>query len=120
VSFSVGADEYDRFTGRYSLPFAPQFADFAGVAAGQHVLDAGCGYGALTVEFVRRMAADALCAVVSSEPLVEAVRRHAGVGCGVRRRSTVVRGPVVRRVLCAARLDLRKQMLPAAPFVVSA
>jgi SAM-dependent methyltransferase len=29
VSFSVGADEYDRFMGRYSVPLAPRFATLA-------------------------------------------------------------------------------------------
>jgi SAM-dependent methyltransferase len=80
VSFSVGADEYDRFMGRYSVPLAPRFAAFAGVAAGQRVLDVGCGPGALTVELVRRLGADAVWAVDPSERFVAAVRaRHAGV-----------------------------------------
>jgi trans-aconitate methyltransferase len=48
VSFTVAADAYDRFMGRYSAPLAPRFADFAGVAAGQRALDVGCGPGALT------------------------------------------------------------------------
>lgn len=47
VSFTVGADEYDRFMGRYSFPLAPRFAEFAGVGAGQRVIDVGCGPGAL-------------------------------------------------------------------------
>jgi SAM-dependent methyltransferase len=80
VSFSVGADEYDRFMGRYSVPLAPRFAEFAGVAAGRHALDVGCGPGALTVELVRRLGADAVWAVDPSERFVAAARaRHAGV-----------------------------------------
>ena len=80
MSFSVGADEYDRFMGRYSLPLAPRFAEFAGVAAGQRVLDVGCGPGALTVELVRRLGAGAVWAVDPSDRFVAAVRaRHAGV-----------------------------------------
>ena len=39
MSFVVAADAYDRFMGRYSVPLAPQLADFAGVAAGQRVVD---------------------------------------------------------------------------------
>jgi SAM-dependent methyltransferase len=80
MSFSVGADEYDRFMGRYSIPLAPRFADFAGVAAGERVLDVGCGPGALTAELVARVGADAVSAVDPSETFVVAARaRHPGV-----------------------------------------
>jgi SAM-dependent methyltransferase len=80
VSFSVGADAYDRFMGRYSVPLASRFSEFAGVAAGQRVIDVGCGPGALTTELVRRLGADAVWAVDPSERFVAAVHaRHAGV-----------------------------------------
>jgi SAM-dependent methyltransferase len=80
VSFKVGADAYDRFMGRYSVPLAPQLADFAAVAAGQRVLDVGCGPGALTAELVTRLGPDAVSAVDPSEPFVAAARtRNPGV-----------------------------------------
>jgi SAM-dependent methyltransferase len=80
VGFAVGADAYDRFMGRYSVPLAPQLADFAAVGAGQRVLDVGCGPGALTAELVRRLGPAAVSAVDPSEPFVEAAReRHPGV-----------------------------------------
>jgi SAM-dependent methyltransferase len=80
VSFDVGADAYDRFMGRYSVPLAPELADFAAVAAGQQVLDVGCGPGALTAELVRRLGPAAVSAVDPSEPFVAAAReRHPGV-----------------------------------------
>jgi SAM-dependent methyltransferase len=80
VSFTVAADAYDRFMGRYSIPLAPGFADIAGVAFGQRVLDVGCGPGALTTELVGRLGADAVTAVDPSEPFVRAAReRHRGV-----------------------------------------
>jgi SAM-dependent methyltransferase len=80
VSFAVAADSYDRFMGRYSVPLAPQLADFAGVAAGQRVLDVGCGPGALTAELVGRLGPAAVSAVDPSEPFVAAAReRHPGV-----------------------------------------
>jgi SAM-dependent methyltransferase len=80
VSFTVGADAYDRFMGRYSVPLAPKLADFALVAGGQRVLDVGCGPGALTAELVRRVGPAAVSAVDPSEPFVAAAReRHAGV-----------------------------------------
>jgi SAM-dependent methyltransferase len=81
VTFAVGAEQYDRFMGRYSMPLAPAFADLAGVAAGQRVVDVGCGPGALTAELVRRLGADAVSAVDPSESFVAAAReRHPGVG----------------------------------------
>ena len=62
------------------MPLAPQLADFAGVAAGQRVLDVGCGPGALTTELVRRLGPDSVSAVDPSEPFVAAAReRHPGV-----------------------------------------
>jgi SAM-dependent methyltransferase len=80
VTFTVAADAYDRFMGRYSVPLAPQFAELAGVVAGQRVLDVGCGPGALTAELVRRLGPDAVAAVDPSEPFVAAAReRHPGV-----------------------------------------
>jgi SAM-dependent methyltransferase len=80
VSFVVGADEYDRFMGRYSMPLAPQFADLAAVDADQRVLDVGCGPGSLTAELARRLGPGAVSAVDPSEPFVAAAReRHPGV-----------------------------------------
>jgi SAM-dependent methyltransferase len=80
MTFAVGADQYDRFMGRYSAPLALRFADFAGVAAGQRVLDVGCGPGALTTELARRLGAGGVSAVDPSVSFVEAARlRHPGV-----------------------------------------
>ena len=80
MSFDVAAEAYDAFMGRYSRRLAGPFADLAGVKAGQHVLDVGCGPGALTGELVERVGADRVAAVDPSEPFVEAARaRHPGV-----------------------------------------
>jgi SAM-dependent methyltransferase len=80
VTFAVGADAYDRFMGRYSVPLASLLADFAGVASGQRVLDVGCGPGALTTELVARLGPASVAAVDPSEPFVAAAReRHPGV-----------------------------------------
>jgi SAM-dependent methyltransferase len=76
VSFSVPAEAYDRFMGRYSRRLAPGFARFAGVEAGQRVLDVGCGPGALTTELVRLLGPAAVSAVDPSEPFVEAARER--------------------------------------------
>jgi SAM-dependent methyltransferase len=80
VSFAVAAESYDRFMGVFSTRLAAPFADFAGVAPGQRVLDVGCGPGALTAELVARLGADAVTAVDPSESFVAAAReRHPGV-----------------------------------------
>jgi len=80
VSFTVAAEAYDRFMGRYSIPLAPQLASLADVVVGQRVLDVGCGPGALTTELVKRLGPAAVSAVDPSEPFVAAAReRHPGV-----------------------------------------
>ena len=78
--FTVAAEAYDRFMGRYSIPLAPGFCEFAQVVPGQRVLDVGCGPGALTAELVERLGSAGVSAVDPSEPFVEAAReRHPGV-----------------------------------------
>jgi SAM-dependent methyltransferase len=79
--FTVAAEAYDRYMGRYSMPLAPQFAEFAEIRSSeQRVLDVGCGPGALTTELVRRLGPASVSAVDPSEPFVAAAReRHPGV-----------------------------------------
>ena len=69
-------ESYDRFMGVYSVQLAPQLADLAGVAAGQRVLDVGCGPGALSSELVRRLGPNGVTAVDPSEPFVAAARER--------------------------------------------
>ena len=77
MSFQVEAAAYDRFMGRYSSPLALPFADFAGVAQGDRVLDVGCGPGALTDELVRRAGQNSVAAVDPSRSFITAVKeRH--------------------------------------------
>jgi SAM-dependent methyltransferase len=90
--------------GRYSSPLAPQFADVAGVAAGQRVLDVGCGPGALTTELVARLGPAAVTAADPSESFVAAVqKRHPGVGV---RRAPAEQLPFGDRVFDAALAQL--------------
>jgi SAM-dependent methyltransferase len=56
--------------GRYSVPLAELFADAAGVASGQRVLDVGCGPGALTQVLVDRLGAGSVAACDPSSPFV--------------------------------------------------
>jgi len=72
----VGIDAYDLMIGRYSAPLAVAFADLAGVAPPQRVLDVGCGPGALTSELVRRVGADHVAAIEPSRAFVEECRRR--------------------------------------------
>jgi ubiquinone/menaquinone biosynthesis C-methylase UbiE len=71
--FEVSDTAYDNFMGRYSERLAPMFADFAGVQAGQKVLDVGAGTGALTAELLRRGAE--VAAADPSPPFVAALER---------------------------------------------
>jgi SAM-dependent methyltransferase len=60
--------------GRFSQRLAPVFADFAGVAPGDRVLDVGAGTGALTAELVRRSAE--VSAAEPSPAFVAALRQR--------------------------------------------
>ena len=70
--FNVTDSAYDNFMGRFSAPLGALFADFAGVAAGQRVLDVGAGTGALTSELLRRQAE--VAAIDPSAPFAAALR----------------------------------------------
>jgi SAM-dependent methyltransferase len=80
VTFDVAAEAYDQFMGRYSVRLSAQLADLAGVGPGQHVLDVGCGPGALTAELSKRVGAAHVVAIDPSASFVEAARlRNPGV-----------------------------------------
>jgi SAM-dependent methyltransferase len=104
MGFDVPAEAYDRFIGRYSTQLAPQLADLGGVRVGQHVVDVGCGPGALTAELVERVGAGAVCAVDPSESFVAAARgRYPGVDV---RRATAEELPFADAVFDAALAQL--------------
>jgi ubiquinone/menaquinone biosynthesis C-methylase UbiE len=73
---SRGAEQYDGYMGRWSRRLAPLFLDFAGLAAGERVLEAGCGTGSLTFALPKR-ADVALIEAIDYEPkFVEAARER--------------------------------------------
>jgi SAM-dependent methyltransferase len=79
-SFGVPGAAYDSYMGRYSSRLAPAFAEAAGVAAGQTVIDVGCGPGALTNHLVALLGPAAVRACDPSPTFVEACStRHPGV-----------------------------------------
>jgi ubiquinone/menaquinone biosynthesis C-methylase UbiE len=72
MTFSVAAEAYDGYMGRYSRVLAPLFADFAGVEAGQQVADVGCGPGGLTAELARRVGGACVAAADPAEGFAHA------------------------------------------------
>jgi len=78
MSFAVSGDAYNRFMGRYSRRLAPAFANFAGVEAGQRVLDVGCGSGVLTEELAGRVGAEQVSGVDPSPLLAACAERVPG------------------------------------------
>jgi SAM-dependent methyltransferase len=74
MTFSVSAEAYDQFMGRFSAPLAVAFADWAGVRPGMRVLDVGSGPGALSAALVDVVGDDHVEAVDPMPAFVEALR----------------------------------------------
>jgi SAM-dependent methyltransferase len=66
--FLAPAEAYDRHIGRYGPELAKQLIAAAGVRAGDHVLDVGCGPGALTGALVTTTGRPELVAAVDPSP----------------------------------------------------
>jgi len=70
----ANASAYQRFMGRYSDKLSHEFVRAAGVAAGQRVIDVGCGAGALTVVLAGIVGGENVAGVDPSQPFVEEAR----------------------------------------------
>lgn len=71
-----GATGYDRFMGRWSRRLAPPFLDFAGLSAGERVIDVGCGTGNLAVALQATGLPGSIDAVDYDEGFVAAARER--------------------------------------------
>jgi ubiquinone/menaquinone biosynthesis C-methylase UbiE len=71
-----GADQYDAFMGRWSRRLAPLFIDFAGLAAGERVLDVGCGTGSLTFALPKQANIALVEAIDYEQQFVDAARER--------------------------------------------
>lgn len=76
MSFEVAADAYDRFMGRFSLPLAEAFVEWALLPEEGRVLDVGCGPGAQLHALLRERLPDELVGVDPSPTFVAAVRER--------------------------------------------
>ncbi|HEU5323829.1 MAG TPA: methyltransferase domain-containing protein [Methylomirabilota bacterium] len=66
---------YERYVGRWSRRLAPLFAEFAGVGAGERVLDVGCGTGDLILTLAAANVAAAIGIDVAAPYIAYARRR---------------------------------------------
>ena len=69
-------DGYERLMGRWSRRLAEPFLDFVGTAAGERVLDVGCGTGSLAFALADRCDAAQVQGIDFSPPYIEHARRR--------------------------------------------
>ena len=72
------AASYERMMGRWSRRLAPLFIEHAGAAAGERLLEVGCGTGSLTFTLARTVAFGELTAIDDADVDVEAARARNG------------------------------------------
>ena len=75
------ADSYEQMMARWSRRLAPLFIEHAGVAAGERLLEVGCGTGSLTFTLARTAAFAELTAIDYADVYVAAARAYLGPRC---------------------------------------
>lgn len=79
-AFFSSTASYDQFMGRYARPLAKEFVKTIPIERGDHVLDIGCGPGALTAELVAAVGADHVSVIDPSPPfLVYCASQYPGI-----------------------------------------
>lgn len=73
MTFTVAAEAYDRFMGRYSGELGRELASRAGMEAGMRALDVGAGTGKLTGALAGIVGEENVAAVDPSEPFTAAL-----------------------------------------------
>jgi SAM-dependent methyltransferase len=77
TTFSArSAEGYERIMGQWSRRLAPKLIEFAGVSAGDRVLDVGCGTGSLTAALAGHPNLAAIVGIDLAEPYVDFTRRQ--------------------------------------------
>jgi SAM-dependent methyltransferase len=76
VSFTVAADAYGQFMGRYSEPLAERFVGGLALTPGMRALDVGAGTGAATVLLAEALGPGSVVAVEPSGTLSSALRER--------------------------------------------
>lgn len=76
-SFTIhDAAGYEQLMGRWSRKLAPLFIDFAGLAAGERIIDVGCGTGSLTFTLAESAELAGIAAIDFSPVFVAAATRR--------------------------------------------
>ncbi|MGH7794417.1 MAG: class I SAM-dependent methyltransferase [Candidatus Binatia bacterium] len=68
------ANNYEQRMGRWSRQLAPLFVEFAGVEDGEHVLDVGCGTGALSATLASMTKASKIVGIDLSKDRIDYAR----------------------------------------------
>jgi ubiquinone/menaquinone biosynthesis C-methylase UbiE len=71
-----GADKYDAYMGRWSRRLAGPFLDFAGIEAGERIIEIGCGTGSLTFALPGRAEIARVEAIDYTQAFVDTARER--------------------------------------------